>query len=658
MTHTPETQTIQSLATAKKTGEPLFVYAGLFTTSTEFPANEASSTYVATYTSIQSDKYATISHVWGNNISLHNTKIPTVGKINQILASDSEKVSILENVLDSWDLPIWCDVYSIDQNSAEDKAAQVSIMDKIYENAAVTYTILTLQDYSILTNILAFLSRVEFDESGPIFSVTETDADGKSFESLVTLPDGNSERIQSFVVEFTEMIKQLKNMDYSCRVWTMQEAHLSKKVRYTTDGVRFFDRHKIIVGITAFASRLSKTLAIILKPQTVDMLGLNNKFSPDMAVAILDAIAFLKMGIVEPTFDLSAPEMSVFRANIELAGAVSFLYLEFVSILGLDFDDRANSKFDYYGRFSMAPPIFAACMNRQNRRCSVKNDLIFGHYKLLLPDSTFDYSASIHETYAKYQCALLDAGFTSLVQKTELQPDVKAYTALARRWVDEDKYPGETQTWTQSILALGFKDRRHIQDRFFGDYFDRDIKLDPFVKFLFVEYLIRMDIPHYFIIQPLVYAHPSFRFSRTASTEFCQYMLLKESGEKRDGFFYHGRALMYDENIILVKVEDGILNNRRIFITMLEYSQVIEHQADGDVLWAFPGFGTMLCGWQNLWDPNVIEIAYGTTWVGDITSSEEFELRGKKFESSKIMFFDQEGNGNPPKMAGESFLFF
>ncbi|KAJ1536918.1 hypothetical protein HK096_006273 [Nowakowskiella sp. JEL0078] len=105
----------------------------------------------------EDEKYAVVSHVWGNPCT-----IVSVGKENHkvLLNSNEEKRGWIGTLADDTiDLPVWIDIYSIDQSDADDKAYQIDHMDLIFKRSSRCY--IFIQDSANVIDHFISISKGE-----------------------------------------------------------------------------------------------------------------------------------------------------------------------------------------------------------------------------------------------------------------------------------------------------------------------------------------------------------------------------------------------------------------------------------------------------------------------------------------------------------------
>ncbi|KAJ3119845.1 hypothetical protein HK098_005102 [Nowakowskiella sp. JEL0407] len=159
--------------------------------------------------------YATISHVWGN-ISGQSDDWNFSNKCSTLISSPS-KLTALKTLISDHADAVWCDVYCIDQDDVSDKCAQVSIMDKIYDNCNMCLLLLdpedgkeirkSLEEHRQLVNLIGPMVK-KIEESGDV-----SKADAKKFaQKAVALKEpADSARYKDMPIYYFK------------RAWTLQE---------------------------------------------------------------------------------------------------------------------------------------------------------------------------------------------------------------------------------------------------------------------------------------------------------------------------------------------------------------------------------------------------------------------------------------------------
>ncbi|KAJ3378646.1 hypothetical protein HDU84_007410 [Entophlyctis sp. JEL0112] len=443
--------------------------------------------FLATLANVLTAKYVAVSHVWGpTGVALRESLHVAANGVSKVLARSPVKVSTLDQIIQSKALPVWCDIFSINQDSAADKCAQVAIMDKIYANAVETITVLSQNDYDTLVQIegvLALHQRTYISAGGASTKIFE---DGRQVEQRTTSAwdadftiiqragpggkiirevgvDGHGENFEAHLSTLSKVIDQLANMEYTTRVWTWQEAHLSKKVVYTPDGQKGITRHQITEGFTVIGKRAVAAVRVFVKvfPATditltvLEQMGLNKRWTPEVAFALIDAVGLLKSrGSVDQN---TPPEYIKVYYNLEIAYKMAKWYIEFVGMLGLDYEDRCETATGF-NTVSMSPLVLTTTFPKIKRECSVPKDYIFGHYKLLFPHVQFDYAGSIEEIYKEYQWQLINEGYASVMPQSHA---TAAESFISKVWTDVAQ-----RTWANTIAGLGLYDRFLLSDRY------------------------------------------------------------------------------------------------------------------------------------------------------------------------------------------------
>ncbi|KAJ1568996.1 WD repeat-containing protein jip5 [Nowakowskiella sp. JEL0078] len=176
--------------------------------------------------------YSVISHVWGNIKKFDDQ----TNKINDgiTVASSMAKLKALQSVIRSRSA-IWCDVYCINQNDINDKCAQVSIMDKIYDNCSECIILLDPKDGEALRKTSAdHLAIVDVLEG--LVKRIESDTCDDEFVQKSARKAVNLSKIADRVryERDTESVQ----INYFKRGWTLQEIVYPRKFEvftYSTD---------------------------------------------------------------------------------------------------------------------------------------------------------------------------------------------------------------------------------------------------------------------------------------------------------------------------------------------------------------------------------------------------------------------------------------
>ncbi|KAJ3029641.1 UNVERIFIED_CONTAM: hypothetical protein HDU68_011545 [Siphonaria sp. JEL0065] len=153
-----------------------------------------------------SAQYNVVSHVWGSvSPQPHRSNRPN------LLVSSPEKLSRITNLADTTKIPLWVDFYSIDQSSTSDKCHQIGIMGEIYTRAEKTYVCLTCPEKRALDALV-----------GTDFERAEICRSGRKYKGE------DCTEIRDRVSKYSRALNV-----YNSRVWTLQEAILSRDLVYT-----------------------------------------------------------------------------------------------------------------------------------------------------------------------------------------------------------------------------------------------------------------------------------------------------------------------------------------------------------------------------------------------------------------------------------------
>ncbi|KAJ3284200.1 hypothetical protein HDU79_008414 [Rhizoclosmatium sp. JEL0117] len=170
-------------------------------------------------------RYHTISHVW-DKVSL----LPDPYKQTGVLLTSHEKQAAVARIAEAAGVPVWMDVYSIDQENEEFKNAQVSIMYNVYNNAEKCHVLLTPTDAEMFKRVIQVLRGLASPQFPDLLCNMDDD------------PLMNLHHPFSFAYAAVEF-----GVLYNRRVWTLQEVHASKGVTYyDAEGVEVVDGEKVL----------------------------------------------------------------------------------------------------------------------------------------------------------------------------------------------------------------------------------------------------------------------------------------------------------------------------------------------------------------------------------------------------------------------------
>ncbi|KAI9325654.1 heterokaryon incompatibility protein-domain-containing protein [Obelidium mucronatum] len=151
--------------------------------------------------------YNVVSHVWGKVSPQQHHRS---NRLN-LLVSSPEKLDRITALADATKMPLWVDFFSIDQTNPSDKCHQIGIMRDIYSKAVKTYVCLTCPE------------KIKLDELvGVDFERAATCRAGKKYDGE------DCAEIRNRVQKFSDALSV-----YNSRIWTLQEAILSRNLYYT-----------------------------------------------------------------------------------------------------------------------------------------------------------------------------------------------------------------------------------------------------------------------------------------------------------------------------------------------------------------------------------------------------------------------------------------
>ncbi|KAJ3037697.1 hypothetical protein HDV00_001419 [Rhizophlyctis rosea] len=215
---------------------------------------------------IPTQRYNVISHIWGPKFTWHPDPLNTTNK-GQTLVASPEKLKALYRIIsdDRNKLaPFWCDIYSIDQNDAADKSAQVEVMGDIYRNAEKCCVLLTEGDAKIFRLSLQVLNHLApLWEAGNITMPLTVDMElvlHGLYGRLRALAGVNNSPYVCRWCAASHADRQIRSQtcDDRCkrqpavelvwtkRVWTAQEVYLSSKIDYHDHMGEFVADHLIL----------------------------------------------------------------------------------------------------------------------------------------------------------------------------------------------------------------------------------------------------------------------------------------------------------------------------------------------------------------------------------------------------------------------------
>ncbi|KAJ1560773.1 hypothetical protein HK096_007275, partial [Nowakowskiella sp. JEL0078] len=157
-------------------------------------------------------KYDAVSHVWGNARPLYHAA-NTINNGKTLLNSE-EKLATVKNILqisDQEGIPIWMDVYSVQQDDIAVKSHQVSLMYEIYRNCRECIVLMSDEDCEIIKKC---------DEVEKILAKFYDDNDFS--EDIVNNCDS---AITNIFPNY-----YLRQIEYFSRLWTLQESVLPKNL--------------------------------------------------------------------------------------------------------------------------------------------------------------------------------------------------------------------------------------------------------------------------------------------------------------------------------------------------------------------------------------------------------------------------------------------
>ncbi|KAJ3225874.1 hypothetical protein HDU81_007599 [Chytriomyces hyalinus] len=179
--------------------------------------------------------YDVISHVWGT------VKEMTVCERRLLLNENVMKRSLLFGILAENQkqkpespfrpsAPVWLDIVSIDQNSKEDKSAQVEVMDLIYAQASICHIV--IEDTGKFAQLIDGIILSSTECEAVVNGVNDGLASSAEKNPTTTTADvygGIPERIASLC---TLLDNLMAGTEYMKRVWTAQELILSRNKKF------------------------------------------------------------------------------------------------------------------------------------------------------------------------------------------------------------------------------------------------------------------------------------------------------------------------------------------------------------------------------------------------------------------------------------------
>ncbi|KAJ1557724.1 hypothetical protein HK096_005693, partial [Nowakowskiella sp. JEL0078] len=319
-------------------------------------------------------QYAVVSHVWAN---VSEVLVAGISKPLLINANKRKLEWIQSLAQDTTGLPVWIDVYSIDQNDISDKSAQVQIMGDIYKNSTVCFVYLEENE------------KVTEELKGIIQKINE----------LIENPQFIMDSIELFL-SFTIALKSCCRRQ---RVWTFQEEQFANCLVYvldcpnTLEGRVIFDIRTIRTSLTSYFGRL--------KPSEVNKIissmaskGLDKRMVSELTIgndgSLMETLAngaFQDLDDNSMEFSWTSSNFKIFP---DLKSTYPLLY--------------TAGKYEVVDRSQEAPRLLQMI---SNRRCSVLADHVYGYCAVLSIKVTSHYGMSacdiFQEWFLKLACKLI-----------------------------------------------------------------------------------------------------------------------------------------------------------------------------------------------------------------------------------------------------------
>ncbi|KAJ3081056.1 hypothetical protein HDU99_006704, partial [Rhizoclosmatium hyalinum] len=148
-----------------------------------------------------------------------------------VLLSSVAKQKAIQKIAAEANAPVWTDVYAIDQSNPEFKNAQVSIMFDVYSKAELCHVILDSDDAAMFKLVIATLHGL----GTPMF-----------IKMLCDMDDNPTANLNNpFSLAYSVL---LAKVEYSHRVWTLQEVHSSKAMKYYNEsGNEILDSDELLL---------------------------------------------------------------------------------------------------------------------------------------------------------------------------------------------------------------------------------------------------------------------------------------------------------------------------------------------------------------------------------------------------------------------------
>ncbi|KAJ3341793.1 hypothetical protein HDU83_006472 [Entophlyctis luteolus] len=214
-------------------------------------------------TPIATDAYVAISHVWGSN--------DVTASLNGVCikVSSCAKAEALEKLMSRSSVPCWLDLVSVNQTSWEQLSdshvpptlaslgrdtfsdisfsavSQVQGMSEIYNNALMTFALLSETDFALLEDTLETLVFL-IEHFREIKRLNQT----HEYDRFLKQKGFENDEIEMMLIERfqTALSKWQTNAQYMSRVWTYQELTVSNDITYVShDGSRSVSASELIL---------------------------------------------------------------------------------------------------------------------------------------------------------------------------------------------------------------------------------------------------------------------------------------------------------------------------------------------------------------------------------------------------------------------------
>ncbi|KAJ1566291.1 hypothetical protein HK405_010411 [Cladochytrium tenue] len=301
-------------------------------------------------------RFVALSHVWGDVRTMRSRAL------GDVLCSSPEKWRAVTAIARAVPADLWLDVVSIDQNSDDDKCAQVTVMHRIYADAGTVVVLLGDADFAALATMVALIRIV-------VVMVADVVADGDVTAFPQSLPVETIARLATdrllakCITALNKAVEAWRATDYNRRVWTLQELLLAKRLVATHDGEAYIDLKSVEEQAFALGSATTAWASFT----NMDMLS--------VFMAAEDSIAqFILLGDTL---------LTAIRPDVQRLEDLAFW------------------------------------LRSAHRVCSIEKDVLFGVYRLILPDFDLDYSIPAPEAAARIHFELVRRGLGKMLPQHE-----------------------------------------------------------------------------------------------------------------------------------------------------------------------------------------------------------------------------------------------